>query len=166
MATTQTLCASGAWGYEGKQYIARITGRAAKVTFCREFVGTKDGKRSQYTEYTTDEPGLYERQSVSKKGKDRHYVALLEHGAHLRSCSLTLTQAMSIAKRLAKENLEDIVRVEEVEGETNDDGLPVVKFVIGSSKKSPKQSALERCQRALSSLMAHERAWVLAELGK
>ena len=54
---TVTLNAESKYGFSG-QYIARITGSAAKFQFNREFVGNKHGKRNEGSSYETDEVGL------------------------------------------------------------------------------------------------------------
>jgi len=62
------------------QYIARITGRAAKYTYAREFVGRKSGSTS---EALIDEPGIYEIGDIDKKGrKDPGFVIIVTRPAH------------------------------------------------------------------------------------
>lgn len=51
--------ADAAYGYGGKQFIARVTGRHPKFTFAYEFIGRKGGKRNEDCEADVDEPGLY-----------------------------------------------------------------------------------------------------------
>lgn len=73
---THTFSASAGFGYGGKQWIARITGRLkGAATFEREFVGIKGGKRGEGCTATVDEPGLYETCDVDNKGvKDYAYA--------------------------------------------------------------------------------------------
>lgn len=74
-----TLSASASYGSGGKQYIARIVGRNSKMTFEREFVGSKRGKRGEHSEADLDTPGLYECRDIGRKGdKEDRYVLLIE----------------------------------------------------------------------------------------
>lgn len=111
MATVK-LTAESKYGYSG-QYIARITGRAARVQFAREFVGTKWGKRSEGTTYETDETGLYEECDVDKHGKKKSYALVLPWKDGLRKLYSDTDDALVIAKRLDDgEKLEDFVVLE------------------------------------------------------
>jgi hypothetical protein len=99
--TTIKLKADARYGYQGKQYIARITGRDPKMTFAREFVGQKGGKRGDVTEYLTDEVGLYVTCDIDSKGrKDETYI-LIEStgkGEDLTDSTCEKDQAMRVAK--------------------------------------------------------------------
>lgn len=107
--TTIKLDAQASYGLSG-QYIARITGRAAKVQFAREFVGTKYGKRREGTSYETDEAGLYEECDVDKHGKKKSFALVLPYKDTLRKLYTDTDDALIIAKRLdAGEHLEDFV---------------------------------------------------------
>lgn len=99
MQTTVTLTAEACYGYGGKQYIARITGRDSKYTFARKFVGTKGGKRRESSEYQTDEPGLYVCCDIDRKGnKEETYYILRERKDGFSSRTCTREQAMQLAK--------------------------------------------------------------------
>ena len=99
---TITLTASARYGYGGKQYIARITGRDSKFTFAREFVGTKSGKRRDHSEYQTDEPGLYVTCDLDSKGrKDETYWLIEDDGQDgVKSSTCDREEAMQLAKML------------------------------------------------------------------
>lgn len=102
MATTVTLNASAEYGYGGKQYIARITGRDPKFTFAREFVGQKSGKRKEYAELVTDEPGLYLTCDIDRKGnKEETFWIIYEEPMHgLYAYPVSKEDAMDLAKRI------------------------------------------------------------------
>lgn len=102
MRHTITLTASARYGYGGKQYIARITGRDAKYTFDRRFVGTKGGKRREDSEYQTDEPGLYVTCDLDSKGRKDETYWLIERQADggLDDATVTREQAMLLARLL------------------------------------------------------------------
>lgn len=132
MADKQTcvrLSCEAKWGYEGKQYIARILGRDPKYTFRREFIGTKSGSRREYSSISVDDPGLYECCSITRKGnKDRDFWIVLEHGGHVRMSNVTEEEAMRIARGLgAGTKVEELVTVTECEGLTSK-GLPVLRI--------------------------------------
>ena len=124
MAQVITLLASADFGQTG-QYIAKLVGRAAKVQFRREFVGTKEGKRSQDTRYETDEVGLYEVNNQTRKGRDRDYWLVLPRNDGLVKLRADHEDALLICKRLdAGEQIEDIVIVELGDELKNSDGSP------------------------------------------
>ena len=102
MARTITLQASAKFGFGGKQYIARITGRNDKFTFDRSFVGTKSGKRRDCSEYMTDEPGLYVTCDIDSKGrKEETYLVIEEESpGNLVENTCTKEEAMKLAKLL------------------------------------------------------------------
>jgi hypothetical protein len=109
---TITLEAESKYGFSG-QYIARITGRAAKFQFNREFVGNKYGKRSEGSSYETDEVGLYEECDVDKHGKKKSYVLVMPWKDDLRKLYSDMEDALKIAKRMdGGETLEQIVQLE------------------------------------------------------
>lgn len=110
--TTVTLNAESKYGFSG-QYIARITGRAAKFQFNREFVGNKHGKRNEGSSYETDEVGLYEECDVSKQGKTKSYVLVMPWKDGLRKLYSDTEDALKIAKRLdGGETLEQIIELQ------------------------------------------------------
>lgn len=102
MQRTITLTASASYGFGGKQYIAHVTGRDAKFTFAREFVGTKSGKRRESAEYQTDEPGLYVTCDIDRKGnKDETYwVVEKRSDGSLDNATCTRGEAMLLARLL------------------------------------------------------------------
>ncbi len=74
-----TLDSSSDYGLKG-QYIARIKGRDDKVTFNREFIGRKSGKRNQYSTADVDEPGIYECCDVERNtGKKSRFYFISEN---------------------------------------------------------------------------------------
>lgn len=91
--------ASADYGLSG-QYIARLRGRAPKVTFEREFLGHKWGKRNEGTTALVDEPALVEVVNVTRKGKDRNYWLVVEYAGELARLRTDEDDAMAIAKRL------------------------------------------------------------------
>lgn len=98
------------------QYIARITGRAKNVTFAREFIGRKSGKRHDVTTGLVDDPGLYELVWCKRKGKERAYWILLEFEGQLRQVRSDEEDFLAIAKRLdSGETLEQIVAFESID---------------------------------------------------
>lgn len=112
MATSITLTASAKYGFGGKQYIARITGRDPKFTFSREFVGQKSGKRRESAEYVTDEPGLYITCDIDRKGnKDETFVLIeADSSGGLSESTCTKEEAMQIAKLMdSGKSFEDAV---------------------------------------------------------
>jgi len=102
MQKTVTLHASARFGFGGKQYIARITGRDPKFTFARDFVGQKSGKRREDAEYMTDEPGLYMTCDIDRKGnKDETYwVVERQDDGGLIYDSVCKEDAMALAKAM------------------------------------------------------------------
>jgi hypothetical protein len=126
--TSIKLTAESKYGYSG-QYICRITGRAERVQFQREFCGTKFGKRGEGTSYETDEIGLYEVQDVTKSGKSRSYYLVLPwREDEIRKLPSDHEDALAIAKRLdARESLTDIVAIELGDPILDSDGTPKLK---------------------------------------
>lgn len=122
-----TLTASADFGKTG-QYIARLTGRAPKVQFAREFVGTKEGKRKDTTRYETDEIGVYEINDETRKGRDRSYWLVLPWQDELRMIRTDHEDCLAICKRLdGGEILADFVKLERGEAMVNRDGSPALK---------------------------------------
>lgn len=99
---TVTLTASARYGYGGKQYIARITGRDSKFTFAREFVGRKEGKRRESATHTTDEPGLYVTCDLDSKGRkdETYWVVERDQDGDLDKTTCGLEDAMRLARLL------------------------------------------------------------------
>lgn len=101
MAKSITLSASARFGYGGKQFVARITGRHSKFVFEREFLGRKEGKRGESTSATVDEPGLYTERDVDSKGRaDDTYRLVWRDGDTLHVDAVSLEDAMAVARRL------------------------------------------------------------------
>lgn len=108
---------SADYGHTG-QYICKIVGRAERVQFNRQFVGTKYGKRNDGTSYDTDETGLYETQDSTRKGKRRNYYVVLESEGELFKLDADKDDALKIAKRFdGGETIEQIVGVDRRDGE-------------------------------------------------
>lgn len=106
MVSAVILYASAGYGYGGKQYIARIVGRDPKFTFARTFIGKKVGKRAEQAEATVDEPGLFERRDIDKKGRDDDsYLFVWLDGETARTWPVSKDEAMGYAKRLEKNEL-------------------------------------------------------------
>jgi hypothetical protein len=109
---TVKLNAESKYGFSG-QYIARITGRAAKFQFNREFVGNKYGKRNECSSYETDEIGLYEECDVTKSGKTKSYALVMPWKDDVRKLYSDTEDALKIAKRLDDgETLDQIIVLE------------------------------------------------------
>lgn len=98
---TITLRADARYGFGGKQYVARITGRDAKFTFQREFLGRKEGKRGERTEVLVDDPGLYEARDIDSKGRtdDRYIIFDGEH-----EVTISREDAMALARQIGEGN--------------------------------------------------------------
>lgn len=193
-STTITLAVSASYGYGRKQYVARITGRAAKVTFARDFVGQKYGKRQESTSYDTDEVGLYELCSIDRKGqKEQRYRLILpapgaaacegvagdaeeegrvDEGAALRETAAGLVvvraskeEAMAIAKRLDKgEQLVEIVRI--VDLAQNQIEILTAAQAKKAAAAATVDEAVSACLAVLGALPEREAKRVVAELRK
>jgi hypothetical protein len=152
--STIELQAVGGFGYEGRQYIARITGRDPKVQFKREFVGRRSGRRNETTSFVTDEGGLFETCFSNKRGKIRHYMLILPFGDRLVSLTCELQEALVIAKRLgAGEPLESFVVVE------TGDPVLVSEYRYSCTQCGAAVSASDRC-------VEHPTATVISDLVK
>lgn len=169
-----TLQAEAKYGYEGKQYVARIVGRDPKFTFTREFIGQKWGKRRGSTTAEVDTPGLYVICDVDKKGKSELFRIVLDSAGgliELRAGGDNLDNldgkdaAMQIAKRLdLGESLEQIVELQ-----TGLDGKP--KYRIRTKAQAQKASvavtvdaATAQCWAVLEALPEREAKKVLSAL--
>jgi len=102
MGSTVTLSASAKYGYGGKQFVARITGRDSKYTFEREFLGRKEGKRGDYTETMVDGAGLYVERDIDRKGNadETYYLLWEETAGDVRKITIPKEDAMTMAKWL------------------------------------------------------------------
>lgn len=85
-------------------YVARITGRDARMTFARDFQGP--------TALIT-EPGLFEVQHIDKKGrKDRRYRLVAQDAGKLVRLPITDVEAAKLAKGLDEgRTIEEMTRV-------------------------------------------------------
>lgn len=103
--------ASADYGKSG-QFVARITGRDSKFTFSREFVGRREGKRGETTVYETDETGIFEECSATKRGKDSEFWFAMMDGERHIALKVDKADAMKAAKELDNGRAFDsIVRV-------------------------------------------------------
>ena len=100
--STVTLSAGAKYGFAGKQFVARITGRHPKFTFAREFVGGRQGKRGDSSEATIDEEGLYQTRDVDKHGSDDSYYLIWRDGSEMEKLPVSKETAMSLARALDK----------------------------------------------------------------
>lgn len=104
--------ANSDFGQSG-QYVAKLTGRAPRFTFAREFLGRRSGKRNDVTTAFVDEPCLIEVCDCTRKGKRHAYSLVLEVEGELLEFGSDESDAMAIAKRLGDgESLTVIVAVE------------------------------------------------------
>jgi hypothetical protein len=101
MNSVVSFSASAKYGYGGKQYIARITGRDPKFTFSREFIDRKEGKRRDSSSADVDDPGLYVEVDIDKHGdKDETFYIVYECPGYglMKSGGLAKETAMPLAK--------------------------------------------------------------------
>ena len=95
------LSASARYGYGGKQFVARISGRHPKFTFAYDFMGRKEGKRGESTSVDVDDVGLYITRDVDSKGRaDDSYALVYEVEGQLRRMWIAKDWAMKLAKKL------------------------------------------------------------------
>jgi len=99
---TITLSASARFGFGGKQFVARVTGRHPKFTFQYEFMGRKEGKRGESTSVEVDDAGLYVTRDVDSKGRADDSFALVytKTDGELAKHWIDKSDAMKLAKRL------------------------------------------------------------------
>jgi hypothetical protein len=96
-----TLNASARYGYGGKQFIARITGRNSKFTFDYEFIGKKGGKRNESSEADVDDPGLYICRDIDSKGRvEDRFRLIVGEGDAQKVVRTDKEDAMKIAKAM------------------------------------------------------------------
>ncbi len=102
MITILTFSSRAGFGFENKQFVARITGRHPKWTFDREFIGTKTGKRKDGTTAKVDDPGLYQERNIDNKGRatNRYYAVWSLGGKELDYAPISEDEAMGLAKDL------------------------------------------------------------------
>lgn len=158
------LTANADFGKTG-QYIAKLTGRAPKVQFTREFVGIKEGKRRDVTRYETDECGLYEVNNETRKGKDRQYWLALPWGDDLCLLRTDHEDALAICKRLdSSEILTDFVKIERGDPLINRDGTPALDadgkpkhdllYTILTARETKTASAAAAIETAVDGIVA------------
>jgi len=130
--STKTLTADSDYNTAGKQYVARITGRNAKFTFARAFIGQRSGKRNDHTEAMVDESGLYETRDTDRKGVTDSYLILWCDGDQLRATDVSREDAMAIARRLdgGTVDLERLGRAAEIKSQQ--------KAIAASESKDPE----------------------------
>lgn len=160
------LSASADYGQTG-QYVARITGRDTKFTFRREFIGSRGGKRNDYSCADIDDPGLYETRDATRKGKVDRYRVVVPHGddGALVAVAVAKADAMTIARGLHDGRaIGDIVAVS-----TGDDGT--LAYEIRSAAAAAKaaaaatvEAAIEACWSTIAGLSERDRRAVLAAL--
>ncbi len=94
------LSASARYGYGGKQFIARITGRHPKFTFAYAFLGRKEGPR--ITSVDIDDAGLYVTRDVDSKGRadDSYALVWVDLDGALSHLWIAKDWAMKLAKAL------------------------------------------------------------------
>lgn len=103
-STVIELSATARYRSEGKQFVARITGRHPKFTFEREFIGRKSGRRGEDTNAKVDEPGLYQTRDIDSKGRaDDTFVLIWLDAGSLRERTIDEEDAMAIAKIVGDE---------------------------------------------------------------
>lgn len=154
--TIITIGAHSDYGHTG-HYVARIKGRSSKFTFNREFIGFKDDR---HTEAKIDDPGIYERVHVTRKGKDTSYIAILPHADGLAAVFVSVEEAMAIAKRLdAGENFTDFVILAEEEAQ-------ILKKAEAQKQRAAANTgeAEKACWAILSALPANQAKAVLRAL--
>jgi hypothetical protein len=170
--TIELTVTSRCYGNSG-QYIARITGRAEKYTYAREFVGRK---RDRDTSAIIDEPGIYEECDIDKKGrKDLTYAYVYARTAdlppltvssnpHFGYLPMSESDVMHVTKRLdAGESLTDILAVA-----LDGDRYGYTVRTKGEAKKASVavtiDSATDACWAVLQALPEREAKKVLAAL--
>jgi hypothetical protein len=148
-----TLTASSDFETAGKQYIARITGRAAKVQFVREFIGRRSGKRNDCTEALVDEPGLYEIQNPTRKDhKARYWLLIVEFRGELVKFRSDEEDALKIAKRLdGRETIDQIVAAEVA---TNEEGGEKMVYAIRTPGEAKRAEAAATEESAVESILS------------
>jgi hypothetical protein len=160
---TIKLSASADYGLSG-QYVARILGRNSKFTFNREFIGSKSGKRGEFTSATVDDAGLYEARDVTRKGKLEHYLLVIEVDGELKLLKSDLDDAMKIAKALDDgRSIQNIVRYNANNPAADYDILTPAQ-AAKASVASTVETAIEICWAALEPLPPKEAKRVLAAL--
>lgn len=159
MSGTVEMIARADYGQSG-QYVARITGRDAKFTFAREFVGRKTGKRKEYAEVVTDQVGLYEICDKTRKGKECRYRVAVPgpKDGELVLCKLSLSHAMELATYLdSGYDVEDCLKIE-----TREDGYVHVSLTDPSAV-DPWDYVIGETRKALQSLSPENREKFLTE---
>jgi len=150
VSNTIELEASAKFGYGGKQFVARITGRNPRFTFERDFICKKSGKRGEYSRALVDEPGLYQTRDIDRKGgADDTFVLVWLDGEVLRRIVVSESEAMALAKVTAEEQAARAVElaIHDHEGAIIDsaakdpEGIVEVKRAIGGVGPGPVRRA-------------------------
>jgi len=147
-----------------KQYIAHITGRAAKFTFERNFVGRRSDR---FTSYSTDEAGLYENCDINRKGQKEcgYLVVATAPDGELVKMRSNLDEAMEIAKRMdAGEALESMIEIVGKEGAGWTYTLRTKSEAKAAISGQTIDSATEACWQIMQALPEREAKKVLAAL--
>lgn len=142
------------------QYVARLTGRAPRVSFSREFLGRKSGKRNDITTALIDDPGLYEVVWCKRKGKERAYWLVVEHDGELRQLRSDEEDCLAIAKRFdGGEFLEQILAIEVVDVEPEllakypDSAKTKLVYVIRNKAEAKKAVASATIDTAVAAIV-------------
>jgi hypothetical protein len=160
-----TLTASADFGYGGKQYIARVTGRDPKWGMRLEFIGSKGGKRDETTTATVDEPGLYKVRGWSRKyHEEATYYIIFEVDGELKRFACKESDASKISKAIVTREFREIVTVDP------DDNT---KWIFQTERQAEKaavaatiDAAVEACWQVIQGLPEKEAAKVIAALKK
>jgi len=145
------------------QYIARIVGFDPSFIFRREFIGTRSGKRGEWTNADVDDAGLYEACDVTPKGKAHRYLLVVkspetnDEPVILRSDK---GDAVRIARALdAGRTIAEIVVVSKSAREGGFVyGFMPMQAVVQQQIGTDMVNAMEACWRSLQRLPA-ESAW-------
>jgi hypothetical protein len=158
------LTAQAAYGYGGKQYIARVTGRDPKWGMRLEFVGARGGKRDETTSYAVDSPGLYKVRDWTRKNREEvNYVLVIEkEDGELESYECEDADASKISKGLHDgRTLESMVV-------GTDDGYEMVTPRQAERAAAAKNidDAITQCWLILQALPVEQAKKAVAELRK
>ena len=164
-----TLTASSDFNTAGKQYVARITGRNSKFTFEREFIGTRSGKRNDYTRADIDDPGLYEGRDTTRKGNSDWYrlVVRIGEGDELGVWWCNKEEAMKIARLLDERVPASELHTRLVLPEDRKNGE--IGFITAAQAERAEaaqtiESAIAACWAAIEALPEKDQKKVLAAL--
>jgi hypothetical protein len=155
-----TLTASADFGHTG-QYVARLTGRNSKFTFEREFIGSKGGKRGEFSSADVDDPGVYEMRDATRKGKVDKYRVVIEFEGELHKLVSDKPDAMEICKALgAGRAFSDIVRA----GRNEEQKIYYEILSAAQAKKVGVSDVVSQCVALLRTLEPAQQKAALKEL--